>query len=136
MVILPPSELISLGGRSKDLAVFNLHGGAPAVVRDFPGEGVLALSVMSLGGRSSDLAAFNLLAGVPTSAVNLGFPGASSHWKGMETKVWIGGVNKPGGSGGGLVGSEYKQSVGVEFGSESVFEIIFFLLLARSFYTQ
>lgn len=96
------------------------------------GEGILVIltaSVISLGGRSRDLAIFDLHDGVAAApAMVRGFPGASSHWNGIEAKVWSGGVNKPGGSG-VLVGSEYKQSFGVEFGPElSIFEAIVFVL--------
>lgn len=92
------------------------------------GEGILLILPpdsswidVSLGGSSKDLITL-FLAGELPFAVYRGFPGASSHRKGMETGGLSGGVSMVMAvSGGSLVvlyGS-LKKSLGVEFGRRS-----------------
>lgn len=82
------------------------------------GEGTLVIlaSVSSLGGSSKHLAAVLGLDELVAQA--RGLPGASSQWNGTEAEAWIGGVSMPGGSE-GLLGSEYRESLGVDFGAAS-----------------
>lgn len=83
----------------------------------------------SLGGNSRNLVVSDLGCSWLVVVQGLGFPGASSHWKGTEAKVCIGVVGNPGGPF-GLLGSKNKESLGIGVGSEPIaFENFPFLCL-------
>ena len=86
----------------------------------------------NLGGSSKDLAHLGLeLDSVVVFVHGLGLPGASSHWNGTEAWIRGGGVNVPVGSG-GLLGNEKRESLGVEFASQSASDPIDFLSSSMS----